>query len=175
MFSILIAVSFFLLSVVCHVFLHRLLVRWRVNAIFSTAVYIAGFVMMGTIFFPTISTEKSNEVARSLWSTPLPLTSLILYTLLSCFHLVFYTSPLLGDKSPSSRIILYIRKKGSLSYNEIRRSLIDTPLITKRLDDLVAARWIERGKGRYRLLPIGLLLTRILETYRSVVGWKSSG
>jgi hypothetical protein len=73
---------------------------------------------------------------------PLIFSSLILYILISFAYIIFAASPILGEESPSSVIILLAKKYQSVDYQDIYQELSKQDPIKKRLDDLVISKWI---------------------------------
>jgi hypothetical protein len=99
----------------------------------------------------------------------LPVSSLLLYVLMALSYIIFAASPVMGEESPSSVIVLMAQKNGSVSYKDILRELSGSNPIRKRLDDLVTSGWVGYQNGRYQILPFGKKLLFPVKIYRSLL------
>jgi hypothetical protein len=112
---------------------------------------------------------------QSAGQHPLPLTALALYLSAAAALVAVSMTPLLGDESPSSKILLFVIRTGPASVRSIRKQLSDDDLVDKRLRDMVREGWITESKGSYRMLPKGRMIAAMISRYRRVLGWESGG
>jgi hypothetical protein len=102
--------------------------------------------------------------------TSLPLTAVALYVLLSLAYVIVYTA--VEVDSPSALIALRVSERGDegMTDADLRDVLTDDALVLARLRDLVAAGSVSRDGTQYRLEPRGVMIARVFEAYRAVLG-----
>jgi hypothetical protein len=106
---------------------------------------------------------------KILDTTALPITAIILYGFISLAFIVVSATPLLGDESPSSKILLMVNKKNGIAFSEIKKFFSTNDLILKRLDDLRKQSWIEKKNHMYYILPVGTMIAKIVSIYRKLL------
>lgn len=107
-------------------------------------------------------------------NNPFTYSATLLYLLLIGLHLVFFTSPLLGDEGPSAKINFLLDKKGKMSRNQLINSFSDDDLIVKRLREM-EGRLIFRKTGKYFLSDRGKKLIKLVNRYRRLMAWGDWG
>lgn len=160
MISIAFSILVYLCSVCVHIFLHRWLVSIGKVTFASVGVFCIGFFVHAGIAISYLS---------------LPLTSIVLYCLLAVLHIIFFTSPYNNDLGPSITLYFALQKHRVMTEKELLSLLSDEVLIHQRLRDLQSSGLIYRTKNSASATEKGKSLDRLLETYRRLLGWKSSG
>ena len=160
-FSFALFVSVFLIGVAC--IRNRFFVGGRI----STLVYV--LVLGGLV-----------DVSVVYWIAWLPGvalsgTALALYVLLSVVAIIVSMTPLLGDDSPSSRILLYVVGKQKVSAREINTLFSYDGLVGKRIDDMVSQKWVMRQGKDLFVLPAGIRIAVLINWYRSMLGLNGTG
>lgn len=157
-----IALSFisYLISVVIHVLLHRYLVRVGKKTFASVGVFFIGLVLHAVVAFRFL---------------PLPWTSTVLYGLLSWLHIIVFTESYYGDMGPSRKILAMLRKKHAMTYHEIVTLFSDQVLIENRIHNLERDGLIRGKNGHLCATKRGRNLHRLLQWYRALFHWESSG
>lgn len=140
--------------------------RLRVQALLR--LFAAGFVVLAIGW----AWAAGHSAAGQLFirRTSLPWTAAVLYVLLSLAYVIVYTA--VEVDSPSALIALLVSERGDqgMTYADLRNVLTDDTLVLARLRDLVAAGSVSRDGTRYRLEPRGVMIARVFEAYRAVLG-----
>ena len=110
---------------------------------------------------------------HSVWHLPLPVTSTLLYILLTLIYLSFYVNVKLV--SPSKKIVTLIREHKGMTYSELLKHFTDPGFIQPRLDDLVKSGCAQIKENRYCLSPSGRRIGKILEIYQKILGRPKGG
>lgn len=160
MTSLLISLLSYVIFVGIHVILHRYLVRIDKKTFASVLVFFIGLLIHAGISFLFL---------------PLPWTSITLYGLLSWLHIVIFTESYYGDMGPSRQILAALKEKKAMTYQEIVNLFSDHVLIEKRIHNLQHDGLVTGDKSRLQATGRGLKLHRLLESYRALLQWKSSG
>lgn len=160
MISIAFSILVYLCFVCVHVFLHRYLVRIGKKTFASVGVFFIGLVVHSAVAFRFY---------------PLPLTSIVLYGLLSWLHVIVYTESYYGDMGPSRKILAALRKKREMTEQEIIGLFSNQVLIKKRIQHLQQDDVVREKNGYLLATEKGLRLHRLLEGYRALLKWESSG
>lgn len=105
----------------------------------------------------------------------LPFSTMIIFLLLALAFIIFSISPLLGDESPTSKILLLIRKKKQMSYDQIKTKFSNEKLIKKRLDQMMNLGWIKHAGRGYKTKDKGRRIADVIHFYRKILGWSSFG
>lgn len=101
--------------------------------------------------------------------------AIIIFLLLILIFILFSVSALMGDESPTSKILLLVKQKRNMSYDEIRTKFQNEKLIKMRLNNLVSIGWIKKTRQSYFVLPKGIIIARIIQFYRKLLGWSDFG
>lgn len=160
MISALVALFSYLLFAFIHILIHRYLVRIGKERFASIGVFFIGFIIHAMIAFQFL---------------PLPWTSIIAYSLLSWLHSILFTGPYNNDTGPSMTIYFALRSRLRMTHSELLNVLSDEILILQRLRHLQSSGLITKNHGTYTATPRGKRLDTLLESYRGLLGWKSSG
>jgi len=175
MIYILISLVVFICTTIVHVFLHRLLTKLGIRTFKSVSIYGMGLIFLIFLFSFNIPASLFPDKPGTLMNLPIPITAIVLYSLLSILNIMFFTSPYMNNTSPSYKIFLQIRQSRGLSKQEIVRSFSDQELIGKRLNNLVLDGYLQKNKKRFKILPKGKKIISIIDFYRSWLKWESSG
>jgi hypothetical protein len=173
MFSIFCACLAFIVTLLIHILISRILLSSGIKSVKLLVIFALGLLGYIQFFMTIIQPLSINH--HGLWYTPLPLSSVLLYILLFIFYLIYYLSTYSGEVGPSIKLYMLLRQYGSRSRPEILREFSDQEFIHKRLNSLVEGNFISRNNNVYRVLPKGKKLADLIRLYRSVVGWESSG
>ncbi|OGG08689.1 hypothetical protein A2154_01720 [Candidatus Gottesmanbacteria bacterium RBG_16_43_7] len=166
MYCIISTIVIFILTVFLHLYIHKLAVHNTAGSIKAMGIFVAGFATQATVIY---FISKSDDVSE------MPIAALFLFLLLTLDYIAEIASPLLGDESPSSKIILMVMKSGGLTKAAIMRAFSYTTLINKRLDDMVRSGWIRKSGKIYFALPKGKIINRVIDVYRKLINWKTVG
>lgn len=159
------SILFFLLMLMVHLSLHKLLARFGIKSFWTETIFFFGFILYIFIILPKIPDT----------SLPLPLTSAIFYLCLTGFHFVYYVSTLSGERSPSAEIFFLLRYKKVTRYKDIIGKFSDTELIKYRLNSLIKSHLVKKKGDRYFILPKGKKIVFAVNLYRQLLNWNSSG
>lgn len=170
MLFLILSLSFFLVTIAGHIFLHRFLVRQGIKSYRS--IYIFGFGLVWTFFI--LLYVSANMTSSFWWNVKAPIASSLIYALLSFIYYIYFGNAYLGEDSPSSRIFYHL-EKGPKTYEQILSYFSDESLILKRLRNLVDAKLIEHKDGMYVVTQRGKLMMFIFERYRHVLSWNKGG
>ena len=151
----LIGPTVFIIITIVHIFLHRLLAKKGIRTFKSVYIYGLGLIL--------------------LISLSAPATGTVLYSVLSILNIIFFTSPYMGNISPSYKIMLTIKESHGLSKQAILKQFSDQELIGKRLDNLVLDGFLQKKEKLFKILPKGEKIISFIDFYRSCLKWRSSG
>ena len=166
----------FLLTVTAHILIHRFLAKYKIITFKTTVVFIIGFSINTLLIFLKV-TKCSDEIIclNNWWTFSIPVTSSILYILLVFDYLAFFASPYLGDESPSSKIFLLVRKKKTATFAQIINTFSNQELISKRIDDLVRSKLVEKSGNQIVISDRGKTFLKIMNLYRKLLVWEMIG
>ena len=99
---------------------------------------------------------------------PMPLTSTVMYGLMSVLYLMFYANTQLT--SPSQKIILLLKEEGPQTYQNILKNFSDREFIVSRLEELKQIGYLNSQKMVFQLNPQGEKVARMLNWYQKIVG-----
>lgn len=157
--SFLVALGVFFLSFIAHIVLHR--VRSR-RSMTSACVYCGGFVLL--------------VVITQDMSLPYPISSLVLYSLLSLFASYLYVGVLLGGETPSSMILLALKKRSVVSESELCALFSREKLLEKRIDDLISSGLVTKDReGRLFVTKKGEGMMVFVYLYRTIFARATGG
>lgn len=106
---------------------------------------------------------------------PLPFSSLTFYILLSVTYLIYLSSIILADKSPSNTIIEMIINGGKISRKRLINKFAKSNFIEKRLAEMVKTELILENDSTYTVTVRGKTIARLIETYRQIYKWDEGG
>lgn len=165
----------FTVCVLLHVLLYRFLAARGIQTFKTIAVFALGFMVDAVLVIASFTANTASGQGAGISLMPLPLTSILLFAVLAALYVIFFTSPFLGDVSPSGKILFLIEEKGELSYKELQEHFTDEKLIIKRIHDLLQEGLIENKNNRYYATKRGERLARFLDKYRSLLHWGKGG
>jgi hypothetical protein len=163
MLSVFISLIIFCISVTIHVIVFRKFSDFGKKNYKTSVVFVAGFFLL--VFVLGINGQNN------LWTY----SSLLLYILISIYYVLLLTTLFLGEKGPSIQILDILVKNKSATFREMVLHFQRDNPTGKRLKDLVKTHIIEVRKGRYYISRKGKKAKRIIDLYRSMTGWYSSG
>ncbi len=164
------SIFIFISTVVVHVYLHRLLKRHSINTLKTIFIFPIGVI--GTVL---IVFTQDHLPSGSLWTLPLPLTSLALYGLMATLHVMLFASYFFNAESPSAKLLFMVRRKGALARHRIFSSFSNESLILKRLEGLVVSGYARKKGAAWTITPKGARAASLIEWYRSLLRWDKGG
>lgn len=108
-------------------------------------------------------------------SIPLPLTGIFLYIFCSVAYLTMTGTPSLGDESPTTTIVLVLRRKGRLTEKQIFSLFTYQDAIGKRVNDLLDGQWIQKKGNALVATWRGRLIASFFTSYRRILGLSEGG
>lgn len=154
-------------TVLVHIVLSkvRLILGWSRLAVLG--VFIVGLVgcVLTTVWY----------LPRASSSLPLPLTGIFLYIFCSLAYLAITGSPTLGDESPTTKILLGLRRKGPLTQKQIFSLFTYREVIGKRMNDLLESQWIQKKGNALVATRRGRLIASFFTSYRRILGLSEGG
>lgn len=141
-------------ALLSHVIVHRVLIARGILTFRSVLCYAVGLLIMGILVNSGVFFY--------------PLTSLLLYILLSFIAILFYLTPYLGGETPASMILAALRTRERQTYRELRNLFTRKGLIGKRIDDLLIADYVVRRKGTLKITAKGRHLLGVIRIYQKV-------
>ncbi len=150
--SIVLSIGIFVVSLVAHSVLHKILLHRTIITLWSTLVYCAGFVILLALL---------GSVGDGVYTLP----SLVLYILLTLNTVLWYIFLLHGGVIPSSVILASFMLAHTQPYRHIRGLFQEKELIEDRLKDLAGAKLIERMNTGYKVTSKGKWIVRVMEVY----------
>lgn len=121
---------------------------------------------LGGIFINFYTLQRSES--QFVWSLT------FLYLLLTLNYLVYYLSAMGGEESPSGKIYRAVGLRKKLTQKEILALFSEEELVDKRLESLVSAGLISKGKN-YVVTSSGNMIAFLIGIYRQLLGWKVGG
>jgi hypothetical protein len=161
-----ITILIFIFAAISHILIHRLLVQMGVATFKTMLVFGVLFGLLIFLLYFIFPVEKVADIRYS---------SIIFYILLSMAYIVVTATPSLGDESPSSRIILFIKKSGSLTKKEIIGDFSDKLLVEKRISDLLKSEYIRKQDQRFIITQNGKKLMILINLYWKILRWELVG
>lgn len=130
------------------------------------SVLVLGFIgcVITTIW---LTTNDSTAVS-------LPMTSILLYCTCALAYAGITASPTLGDQSPTTQLLLYLRN-GPKTKKQLFLYLVKHDVITKRINDLTDSKCITKSGSMIRLTQRGKQLAGALIIYRRVLKLTEGG
>ena len=149
---------------------HWLWCRWRKSKELQIKMFvvISLVFLVGLIFALGACVKLFPSDQSGFWFLPLRKTAMAIYLLLMPFYLIFYYS---GDiDSPSRRILVTVRQKGKISFEELAQEITDQKYILTRLDPLVQLGYVRLHGAVYRLCPRARLSCLVCRIYQKLLG-----
>lgn len=187
MLSLVVALIFFLLSVVAHIVVYRLFSNYITPEVQLTEVQLKETSGVERENPPEVKSKKPRELEYkkklpyqgffifplvaiiNFFATSLPFSSTLLYILLSIIYLVYFINASSGEDSPSGRIYMMVKKKGPMTGKQIEREFSASQLIGKRLNSLTSANLLVKEGVVYKASPKGRLLVEAISLYKRVL------
>lgn len=169
MIHIFISVLVFILVTIIHVIVHRVCVLTGRKTFKSVAVYLLGLISLVILPFLNII----GNLFPSVYS--LPLTGIVFYSLISILYIMFFTSTYSQDVSPSIQLFLHIKQSPGISHHKLLRYFSEYELIDRRMHNLVQNGYIRKSSNKFYISNSGQTLIRLIDGYRHLLRWESSG
>lgn len=163
MIDIVLTIITFLLTVFCHIILHRWLQKYGYKTFKTIVIFFIGFFINAWILL------------SPFYVFTFSFSAIVLYGLLSLVYILLFTSPYLEDLSPSFSIILLLNRYHMLRSNEIMNNFSDKIVIVKRLEALVHSGKIRKNNSRYIITTSGRRIIGFIDLYRRILGWEFGG
>jgi hypothetical protein len=176
MISILIMVAILISAAGSHIALYNIFPYTRKRAAQSITII---FVVFGCMLWVILHGLPYQTIPGNTWhtiaGTPLPITCSIIYIICSLMYIQYFAGVYSKDDSPTNKIYAFILKKKHVSYQQIRQIFSDQELILHRLGNLESMKLIRHSGTTYSVNKNGKFLSTILDMYRHMIGWRSSG
>ncbi|OGG04283.1 hypothetical protein A2Z33_03990 [Candidatus Gottesmanbacteria bacterium RBG_16_52_11] len=174
MLDIFVSITIFLLVAGAHILIHNAAASGRIYLPRSIFLF---FISGGLLNWMVLNTLP--RLGHSGWAAllmyPLPLTATVIYVVISVIYILYSGSAVYGDYSPSAKIYLYLVKRGRATEKELKKLFSDTELVTNRINDLIHMGFVGRKSDAYFVSTKGKFLYILIEIYRRIIGWRSSG
>lgn len=172
MLFITISVVVFIFAVISHIIIYNALIKYSIRGYITYLfVFISGLIC-DVYLILTLVQNSQGRMNYDLWSENLAGSSICLYILLALTYLLFFLSPM-GEESPTSKILLLMRKSQKMTETQISSYFSNEKLIKGRLKSLVDYGWIRQVDKMYSVLPKGDNIAGIILIYRKLIGWKT--
>jgi len=164
----------FVITLIFHINLHNFLIKLKISSIntviiFPIAIIINYLILVNSVYYNNIRT------IIPFIGYSLPITSSIVFFVLSSMYILYFGSAFYGDYSPSSKLYMYLLKHKTATYTDIKNLFSDQELVLNRLNDLSSVGFVYKKKDNYFIGPKGKITAKIIKCYRKLLGWKSSG
>lgn len=156
MLNLILTATIFFISIILHVYLHRLLIKIKASTYKTIFIFGIGFLI---------------NLGLQLRSN-LPLTNSLIFSLLSLVYGAFFISAFLKDVSPSFQILRIFRKHKLLEYKKIADQFTDYELVHKRLDELIKTGIVVEKNGRLSLGNKGFGSIYLIDLYLRLFTFK---
>lgn len=163
----------FLLTLIIHIVISRIMAKRHQKSLKTLFVYLLGLGLHLWFCVSIIQPISVNQ--KGFIFLPLCFTSVVLYILFFCSFVVYYLSTYSNEVGPSVQIYLLMRKYKKRTLSQILQTFSDEELIYKRLTALKNGGFIHYKNNRYTILPKGIALSKLLNFYRALTRWESSG
>ena len=171
MIDLMVSLLLFAGAVFIHIFIcRRSLTRGLLIKQFAVIAFSNFFFLILFLIYLPLSRSLAVD---SFWEMPLPVTSLLIYLLLIPVYLTFYTNTQL--MSPSKKILLILKERGEMTFEELLKELQKENFISTRLRELVQSRCLSLQNGTYQLNSSGRSFARFLRTYQQILGREKGG
>ncbi len=172
MIFITISAAIFIFAVISHIIIYKSLIKYSIKGYITYLfVFISGLIC-DVYLIRALSLNSQSGMNYNLWSENLVGSSICLYILLTLTYLLFFLSPM-GEESPTSKILLLMRKSQKMTETQITSYFSNYKLIRGRLKSLVDFGWIKQVDKMYSVLPKGDKIARIILIYRKLISWKT--
>jgi hypothetical protein len=158
-------IGYFLLIVIIHIIIHRLLMLLGRASIKSVVVLGVGYILSLIIWLNNYVLIKFSDF----------LLMSIVYILLTSSYVLLIASPCLGDEGPSSRILMKVMRSPGSSQKEIENEFDDRLLINKRILEMKQSGLIKERTNIYYLTSKGKMFIGIIAIIRNILGWNLVG
>jgi hypothetical protein len=150
--ELLITFLFFIFIFTCHIVLHRFLTLWGIRTVHTLWCYVAGEVVL---FF--------------LWHNRLllyPVSTVVVYTLLSFGISISYMSFFLGAQTPATMIVRAFAARKTLTMRSILALFNKQYIFEKRIDNLLSSGLVKRRGMRYTATTNGTYIAALIRWYQ---------
>ena len=166
MLLILISITAFLITLITHVYIFRKFRHINSDTVITLIIFLSGFIINCLFIFWLNKFDRNFQF---------PLTEISVYLLLSIIFIIFFLYTYLVEEAPTATILSVLGKKKRISEKEINFYFSNSKLINSRLKDLLKQNFIIFSKKRFLVLKKGRAIAKIINFYRSILGWKNFG
>lgn len=153
------------------IFLHIIINKFRdmlgISRFGALGVFIVGFVGSAIT-----AVWLSGQVISGI---SLPWTSMALYVFCSLAYLTIAGAPILGDESPTTKILIGLRNHGPLTGKQLLSLCTYDEVIGQRIKGLYASRWIQKKGNTIVVTARGKRFAAFIAFYRKVLGLSEGG
>lgn len=105
----------------------------------------------------------------------LPYTSIALYLFCSLAYLSIAGAPILGYESPTTKILIGLRRKGPLTEKQILSLFTYDEVIGKRINGLIQSKWIAEYNNTFSVTKRGNHIASFFIAYRRLLRLSKGG
>ncbi len=155
------------LSIVMHIIFSKLRVILGVSRIAILGVFIVGLIghSITTLWLTTYAAPTVS----------LPYTSTALFVAFSCAYLSITGSPSLGDKSPTTKIIIQLFRHGPQTEKQILSLFTYEEVIGKRINDLIQNKCVRKKGKMFIVTKRGSQIASFFIAYRRLLRLSEGG
>lgn len=161
--------SFFWLgiSIAAHVAINKFRILLGISLVSTLSVFLMGLV--GSV----VTTMWLLGQAHAGFS--LPYTSILLYVFCSLAYLSIAGGPMLGGESPTTKILTSLRRRGTLTKEQIFSLFTYDEVMGKRIESLIQSQWILKKNTIYFVTKRGKTIASFFIAYRRLLGLSQGG
>lgn len=154
-------------SIITHIILNKLRVVLGISRFAALGVFIVGLV--GVIMTTLWLSEQG------MTGFALPYTSVALYVFCSLAYLSIAGAPILGNESPTTKILMGLRSRGPLTKKQILTLFTYDEVIGKRINELIQSKWISKHRNTFFATKRGTTIASFFIAYRRLLGLSDGG
>lgn len=160
-------VCWFVITIIVHIMLHKVRLYIGISPIKIAAIFVLGVI--------GCSITNLWYLPQSAHQISLPLTSVLLYVSLLCAYATLTASPILGDVSPTTTLLMTLYTKHRLTHQEILALFSHEKVFGKRIKALFEFKFVEKKNSVLVLTKRGRRYAQLFGIYRKVLKISQGG
>ncbi len=156
------------LTFICHIFLYRYFLHHKISVSYSYLILVGCFVGFGGVLWLLYIFSLPHEDVY-------PLSSILFYIGIIAFYFIYLQSALLGEESPSGKIMDFISTHPNTTKEKITRIFEGSTLTESRLEQLLDGGFIRNQKARYIITYKGAKIVWFFEVFKKIFGLTDGG
>lgn len=157
------ALGWFCICVILHIIINKL----------RTILHIGGFSTYVVFLFGFLGYRETLPFVKA-FNESLPLTAVLLYWSCTFAYIGFTGAPLMGDPSPTTILLLYL-KTGKKTKSQILEHFTQSTAFNKRFITLVNNKLVKKENGFLYLTPNGRFIASVFLLYRKFLRLQDGG